>query len=297
MRDTGTAAVVVGEVLWDQLPDGPRLGGAPLNFAVHFARFGHRPALVSAVGADRAGEDARGAIAALGLDTRFVQTTDRFPTGRATVHLGPDAATRFTIHRPAAYDAVGLSAGDLRDLAEASPEWIYYGTLFPSRTKARQVVDGLLGVLPDAARFYDLNLRPGFDSPALVAELLETADVVKLNEDELRFVHARFGLPTDPEAFCREGSHRYGWRAACVTLGARGCAMLAGPDYVQAPGVLVQEVDPVGTGDAFAAAFLHGLIQGWGVARIAALANQLGALVAGTAGAIPSGVPQPVARR
>jgi len=295
--DPGTRAVIVGEVLWDRLPDATRLGGAPLNFAVHFARFGHRPMLVSAVGADAAGEDARQAIAALGVDTRFVHTTDCFPTGLATVHIGPGEDTTFTIERPAAYDAIELSACDLRELADPPPSWIYYGTLFPSRAEARRVLNRLLDAFPDAARFYDLNLRPGFDSPGLVAELLETADVVKLNEDELRFVHTQLRLPADPEAFCCEGSRRYGWRAACVTLGAHGCAMLAGQDYAWAPAIGVDVVDPVGTGDAFAAAFLHGILLDWPVARIARLANQVGAFVAGTHGAIPAGFPRQVARR
>jgi len=295
--DPGTRAVIVGEVLWDRLPDATRLGGAPLNFAVHFARFGHRPMLVSAVGADAAGEDARQAIAALGVDTRFVHTTDCFPTGLATVHIGPGEDTTFTIERPAAYDAIELSACDLRELADPPPSWIYYGTLFPSRAEARRVLNRLLDAFPDAARFYDLNLRPGFDSPGLVAELLETADVVKLNEDELRFVHTQLRLPADPEAFCCEGSRRYGWRAACVTLGAHGCAMLAGQDYAWAPAIGVDVVDPVGTGDAFAAAFLHGILLDWPVARIARLANQVGAFVAGTHGAIPAGFPWQVARR
>ena len=73
-----------------------------------------------------------------------------------------------------------------------------------------------------SAKFYDLNLRPGFDSPELVSELLSLADVVKLNEEELEAVHRFTGLPSGKEAFCREGARRFNWRAVCVTLGARG---------------------------------------------------------------------------
>jgi fructokinase len=141
--------------------------------------------------------------------------------------------------------------------------------------------------LPAAERFYDVNLRPGCYSAALVKQLLAQASVVKLNEEELDSVHQFTGLPLGFEAFCREGASRYGWQAVCVTLGARGCAMLACGAYVEADGCRVDVVDPVGAGDAFAAAFLHGLICEWPVAKIAAFANRVGALVASRPGAIP----------
>jgi len=89
----GERALVVGEVLWDRFPDSARLGGAPLNFAVHLKRLGHDPLLVSAVGADAPGEKARSAIASLGLDTTFVQSTDRFKTGSALVRIEPGEQT------------------------------------------------------------------------------------------------------------------------------------------------------------------------------------------------------------
>ena len=96
------------------------------------------------------------------------------------------------------------------------------------------------------------------------------------------------GLPADAEAFCRVGAARYGWLAACVTLGARGCALLAGDDFVEAPGVQVAVVDTVGAGDAFAAAFVHGLASGWPAETIADFANRAGAAVAAVRGAIPA---------
>jgi fructokinase len=138
-----------------------------------------------------------------------------------------------------------------------------------------------------AKNFYDLNLRPGSDSPKLVCELLQSADVVKLNEEELQRVHEFSGLPLNVEAFCREGSARFGWQAVGVTLGDRGCAVLAGGHYVEAAVHPVEVVDTVGAGDAFAAAFMHGLSQNWPAAEIACFANRIGALVASRHGAIP----------
>lgn len=279
--------LVVGEVLWDRFPDSARLGGAPLNVAVHLKRLGHDPLLVSAVGADALGEKARQAITALGLDTRLLQSTDKHPTGSATVRLDSEGNTSFAIQRPAAYDAVALSDATLGGIGSWNPAWIYYGTLFPSSAQPRSVLDRLLKAVPNATRFYDLNLRPGFESPALVDELLRVADVVKVNERELQFLHERLHLPADPEGFCRVGADRYGWRAACVTLGARGCVLRLGGADLAAGGFQVDVADPVGAGDAFAAALIHGIASDWPVASIARFANHAGAQVAATPGAIP----------
>ena len=279
--------IVLGEVLWDQFEQSRRLGGAPLNFGVHARRLGHPVTLISAVGADELGAQAAEMIASLDLDTRLLQTTSRFPTGTAQVQIGQGGATEFTILRPAAYDAVDLSAHDLELLQQDAPGWVYYGTLFASADHGKNVLHRVLSALKGAAKFYDLNLRSGSDSPELVSELLQSADVVKLNEEELRRVHEFSGLPLNVEAFCREGSARYGWQAVAVTRGDRGCAVLAGGHYVEAAVHLVDVVDTVGAGDAFAAAFMHGLSRNWPAAEIASFANRVGALVASRHGAIP----------
>ena len=280
-------ALVVGEVLWDVFPDATRLGGAPLNFAVHFKRLGHVPRILSAVGRDALGETASAEITSLGLDMTFLQSADRFNTGTASVELGPGDRTAFVIERPAAYDAVEISEAILRQIMQWTPSWCYYGTLFASRAHGRHVLQRLFDALPGARRFCDINLRPGFESRELACDLLHLSDVVKVNERELRLAGDWLGLPADPESFCRAGAARFGWQATCVTLGARGCAMLVGDDYVEAAGVPVAVADTVGAGDAFAAAFLHGLIMGWPAPEIAEFSNRAGATVASVPGAIP----------
>lgn len=279
--------LVLGEVLWDLFDHSKRLGGAPLNFAAHAQRLGHDVSLISAVGDDVLGKEAKDEIVALGLDATYVQTTPRFQTGTARVHLGPGDRTEFVIERPAAYDALKITAGETKAISQRAPAWFYYGTLFAAAQDGRSALGRLLAALPTATKFYDLNLRPGFSSAPLVKELLQCADVVKLNEEELRAVREFTGLAAEPEAFCREGARRYGWLAASVTLGARGCAMLASGDYVEARGYAVDVADTVGAGDAFAAAFMHGLSCHWPAAEIAKFANRVGALVASRHGAIP----------
>jgi fructokinase len=278
---------VLGEVLWDLFPDSIHLGGAPLNFGVHARRLGHPVYLISSVGADELGTRAASDIAALNLDTTFLQTTAALPTGTATIALSAEGKTSFRIHRPAAYDAMQFTDQDLEGLKYKKPGWFYFGTLFPSMPDGRSVLDRLLNGLDDTVKFYDLNLRPSADSPELVKHLLEQADVVKLNEDELNRVHAFCSLPSTIEGFCREGVARYGWRAVAVTLGARGCALLAHDSYVEEGGCAVDVADTVGAGDAFAAAFMHGLDADWPLREVASFANRVGALVASRHGATP----------
>jgi fructokinase len=279
------SVAAVGEVLWDVFPNSIRLGGAPLNFGVHARRLGHPVYLISGVGADDRGRQAAREIAALDLDTTFLQTSATLPTGTAIVEVLAER-TSFTIHRPAAYDGIQF-AGKVERLKDKKPGWLYFGTLFASMPEGQAVLDRLLDELDEAVKFYDLNLRPPADSPELVKHLLERADVVKLNEEELNRVHEFCNLPSSTEGFCRYGAARYGWRAVAVTLGARGCALLADDTYVEERGCPVEVADTVGAGDAFAAAFMHGLSVSRPLRDVAAFANRVGALVASRHGAIP----------
>jgi fructokinase len=287
-QENGSVPVLIlGEVLWDIFERSMHLGGAPLNFSAHVQRLGHEALLISTVGEDDLGEATFQEMAALGLNSSFLQRTSCFETGTAYVKLGPGDRTRYVISRSAAYENVSISDAEIQRLKALAPAWLYYGTLFPFHPRGKAVLDRLLASFATCSKFYDLNLRQGFYSTALVTQLLASADVVKLNEEELEAVHEFTGLPSRPEAFCREGAARYGWRAACVTLGARGCAMLRGNEYFEAEGHTINVADTVGAGDAFAAGFMHGLICGWTVADTAAFANRLGALVASRHGGIP----------
>ncbi len=144
-----------------------------------------------------------------------------------------------------------------------------------------------MSTLDEAVKFYDLNLRPDSYSAELVDQLLHLANVVKLNEEELHRVQEYTGLPLSVEAFCHEAAVLYGWRAVAVTLGTRGCAILANGNYVEAAGNPIEVADTVGAGDAFAAAFMHGLSSNWPLVEVAAFSNRVGALVASRHGAIP----------
>ena len=281
--------VSIGEILWDVFPDGERLGGAPLNFSAHSSRLGERVFFLSAVGDDERGREARRRAGELGLDPGLVQTVAGTPTGTVSVQVGAEGHPAFTIHRPAAYDCFHLEDALAQQLAAAAPEWVYYGTLHQAHPRARAETARLLEVLPSAQRFYDINLRPDCWSPELLEVLLRQSDAVKLNEDEAEVLDRLFGCRHASLAeFTASWSERMRWRAVAVTRGAAGCAVRMGSEYAEAPGFPIQVVDTVGSGDAFAAAFLHGLGQGWDPLRAGTFANRLGALVASRAGAVPA---------
>ena len=264
----------IGEILWDVYPDSSRLGGAPFNFAVHAHRLGHRVVFLSAVGDDERGAAAREKAAALGLDTQFIQQAAGETTGYVTVRLDTGGQPDYTIHRPAAYDFLRLDDAHLARIARLQPEWIYFGTLYQMNEGAREQVRRLMHALPGARRFYDVNLRRGSYTPELVRDSIALAHVVKLNDGEAE-LFPDFG----------------GAWAAAVTRGERGCEVRIGEDRAQCPGHPVKIADAVGAGDAFAAAFVHGIAQGWSAARAGDFANRLGALVASRPGAIPEWSP------
>lgn len=281
----------VGEVLWDVFPDSERLGGAAFNFSAHARRLGHEVRFLSAVGDDERGRAALERASAMGLPAEHIQTVTQAPTGTVTIQLDREGNPTFTIHRPAAYDCVEMAPAAIEALAAWRPEWIYHGTLHQAEPRMRALFHRIAKAVP-SRRFYDINLRRDcYDAP-LVQELLQRAHAVKLNEDEAAEVDAMFGSRhRDLEEFCRDWSGRLGWQAVCVTRGEHGCAVLAGAEWAESPGYAVQVVDTVGSGDAFAAAFLHGLSQGWPPARIGDFANRLGAVVASRAGAVPEWTP------
>ena len=282
--------VSVGEVLWDVVGDQEHLGGAPFNFAAHLRRLGHNVSFMSSIGGDARGNKVIERMQELSLPTHWVKRCAAYPTGIATVRVDDLGQPTFTIEHPAAYDFPEMSDSELAELTSDPPSLIYFGTLFQMSPQARQLTFNLLDHCPNAHRFYDVNLRPSSFTPELVLDLMRRATLVKLNEDEVKAVSSMldWGPPGSIERFCRHGVEHFGWHAVCVTRGEKGCALLVANEYVVSEGYRVEVCDTIGSGDAFSAAFAHGLESNWTAHRIADFANRVGALIASRAGAIPS---------
>jgi fructokinase len=281
--------VSIGEVLWDVIGDKEYLGGAALNFSAHAAQLGHTVFFVSAVGKDERGRRVLERMGELGLSTQFVHETDVYPTGLVTVELNAAGVPKFTLHHPAAYDAPELSESDLSTLLSPKPDWIYFGTLFQMSPQAKQLTYRLIDSHCGARLLFDVNLRKDSYTAPLVRELMARAQVVKLNEDEAREIDKMLGrAPRSLDDFCRFYTKEFSWQSVCITRGEKGCVMLVNGEYVEADGYAVQSQDTVGAGDAFAAAFIHGLTLQWPTQEIADFANRVAALVASRPGGTPT---------
>ena len=287
---SGLRIVSIGEILWDVIGPAEYLGGAPLNFAAHARRLGHEVWMVSGVGDDERGRRAFASLQERGISPEFVQLQRGKPTGTAEVEVSPDGKPMFRIVRPAAYDFVSLTPALIRQLADLQPHWIYFGTLYHNSQRALDSTLQLLKEVPSARTFYDVNLRDGNWNLATVEQLAAQATVIKLSDSEAEFLDASLnadGSEGSVEHFCHRWSDQYNCRTICVTLGERGCAIYKDREYTEVAGCKIEVADTVGAGDAFAAAFLHGLEQGWDARRCGAFANAVAALVASRPGAIP----------
>jgi fructokinase len=298
--------VSVGEILWDLVEGREFLGGAPLNFALHAARLGHRALMVSAVGEDDRGSRSLAEISARALRTDFISRVPGHPTGTVTVKMSQHGVPDYVIHRPAAYDFPVIDAAALNAIASPPPDWIYFGTLQQLSPAAQQLLQTILAAAPSARRCYDINLRGDSYTPGLIQNLLSAADVLKLNEDEVSEIAGllpshmdasrRNDGETNLEQFCRHVSQVFNnLEAVCVTRGANGCALLLGDEYVTASAPEITVADTIGAGDAFCAALVHGIDLNWTAAQIAAFASRVGALVASRPGGSPEWHPSEIA--
>jgi fructokinase len=284
----------IGEVLWDVFPDEERLGGAPLNVCANLQRMGDQATLFSAVGDDERGRLALAKMAELGLETGHVRVVETLPTGVSIVRMSATGEPGYEIPRPAAFDLLETGEESLEDLereaTETSLDWLYFGSLLQTSPAMEQFTTQLARRLSRTRCMYDMNLRTGHWNLPLVQRLSSLATVLKLNEDEAETLFALTqpnGAAYSLEEFCRLWTAAYNVEAVCVTLGKDGCAVYQQGELHRFAGYEVVVQDTVGSGDAFAAAFLHGFHKGWPLEWSARFANALGALVASRAGATP----------
>lgn len=277
----------IGEVLWDVFSDEEYLGGAPLNFSAISQRLGDTAALLTAVGTDIRGTQTLEAFHQLKLSTEFVQRVEEYPTGVALVSTDHDKNAVFAIERPAAFDRVVVDDSLIRRILNFGPEWLYFGTLAHASPQMEASLMRLIESLPATRCFYDVNLRSGHWTLDLVERLSSAADILKLNYHEAEIL-AKLTKAEDEfhlEEFCRFWASSYKIQILCITLGSGGCAIFSDDTLQLFHGFQVDVVDTVGCGDAFGAAFLHGLNAGWTIEQCALFANALGAVVAGLPGA------------
>ena len=248
--------VGIGELLWDVLPAGRRLGGAPVNFAFYAQEQGAEACIVSAVGQDASGDELLGGIAALGLGVRAVQR-NAHPTSTVEVTLDAAGVPAYRIREQVAWDYIERTAE--ADAAVAGAAVVCWGSLAQRNAVSRRTILALVDAAPvGCLRLFDINLRLNYYDERIVRDSLERADILKLNEDELPVVARFFGLEGAAERVVAQLFERFSLRYVVFTEGGRGSRVTAADgrtSYLATPRVEV--ADTVGAGDAFTATECH----------------------------------------
>lgn len=283
----------IGELLWDLLPEGPRLGGAPANFTVMAGRLGSHAAILSRIGRDELGRKAVELLDPLPADMEFLQVDPAHETGRVTVGL-KDGQPNYTIHEPAAWDFMELTDDWVR-LAERA-DAICFGSLAQRGLESRQTIQTLAAqTSASCVRVFDVNLRVPFYSSEVVQESLELATVMKMNDLEVPLVLGLLGLEAGDEnapETLRAGAERLlaefpTLRMVAVTRGGNGSLLVTRDAWHEHPGIPVKVADTIGAGDAFTAAMTHYLLRGADLATLNEAGNRWGGWVASQVGAMP----------
>jgi fructokinase len=278
----------LGEVLWDLLPAGKQLGGAPANFAWHAQQLGARSAVVSAVGRDPLGDEILARLRAMELDGSHVSVDDTHPTGTVSVTLDLAGVPNYVIHEDVAWDFIP-AGGPLDELARRA-DVVCFGTLAQRSEASRQAVRKFLfETRADCLRVFDINLRQRFYDRHVIEASLARASVLKLNDQELPAIAKLLTLPRDEAGAVRMLFRGLvNLRLVALTRGSSGSTLFARDGVVSHhPGVGTTLVDTVGAGDAFTATLAIGLLRGRPLDHINEVANRVAAYVCSQPGATP----------
>ena len=280
MSDTHhSSPVIFGEVLFDCFPDGNTvLGGAPFNVAWHLQAFGLSPLVISSIGDDELGRQVESAMIDWRMTTSGLQHDASHPTGSVNIEF-IDGEPSYSIVEHRAYDYI--DAATLPAMPEKS--LLYHGTLALRNPISREALAALKAQRTDTL-FMDVNLRDPWWQRSTVLQLVDDAEWVKLNKDELiQLSEASSELEQQADAFIRS----YNLKGLVVTLGDKGAfAMTADGQYANvSPSRTEQVVDTVGAGDAFTSVLITGLTYQWPLEQTLERAQEFASMIVGRQGA------------
>ena len=278
------SAVCFGEVLWDIFPTHKKIGGAPLNVALRMNSLGVETTMISRVGADENGEDILSFLSSQEITTDLIQVTKEYKTGAVHVMINEKGNASYDILYPSAWDKIVET--EIMDKVISEADVFVFGSLASRDEVSRETLISLL----DKAKYkvFDANLRAPYYTTEVLNDLMQKADFIKLNDEELREISRELGSPYNSfEQNIKFIAEKTNTKQVCVTKGEFGAVLYYNDKFYYNSGYFIKVVDTVGAGDSFLASLLIRLLRGKSPQKALNYACAVGALVAGEEGANP----------
>lgn len=283
----GYCIVGIGEILWDLFPEGKQMGGAPANFAFHANQLSAGDAdcyVVSCVGDDDLGRQLDQQLERMSLEREYIFNDHCYKTGTVTVSVDNAGVPLYRIEENAAWDFIPHLPAELA----ASTDVVCFGTLAQRGEISRETIQSFLGkTRKNALRIFDINLRQNYYSEDIIISSLDLANILKINDEELRILSALLNLYGGEADILRQICTAYKIALGVLTRGVQGSLLVTEDRISVHPGFPVKMVDSVGAGDAFAAAIAIGLLKGQDLDCVNDQANRIASFVCSKAGATP----------
>ncbi|PWS27190.1 carbohydrate kinase [Pedobacter yonginense] len=276
--------ITIGEILWDVFPEGKKAGGSSMNVALNLHKQSINSGFISAVGDDENGKELLNFLDFAHFTRDLIEVHQELPTSTVVVQLDENHQATYTIKQPVAWDDIKITNENIAAVQNADA--LVYCSLTCRDNRSKKTI---LDLLKHAKRkIFDINLRAPFFEKGLIEELLNEADVLKINEDEIIWVKDTFGLTgNNDEQILKQLAAEFNIEIICLTLGDKGACILQDGKLFKHPGYKVQVADTVGSGDAFLATFIACYLQGYPMETTLDNACKVGAFVASQSGANP----------
>ncbi len=279
--------VGMGEALWDVLPEGKKIGGAPANFAYHVSQFGLPSCVVSAIGDDALGKEIIENFTSKGLNHLIEEVP--YPTGTVQVEIDQAGIPQYEIKENVAWDNIPYTAR-LEALAERTKA-VCFGSLAQRNVVSRNTINRFLDAMPhdeESLVVFDVNLRQGFYNKEIICNSMKRCNILKINDEELVTVSRMFGYPgIDLQDKCWILLGKYNLKMLILTCGINGSYVFTPGNVSFQPTPKVEVADTVGAGDSFTAAFIASILKGKSVQEAHSRAVQTSAFVCTKKGAMP----------
>jgi fructokinase len=275
--------ICFGEMLWDIFPKDKVPGGAPMNVALHLQHLGFDVQMISRVGDDKLGRKLLSFVEKFKLSKDLVQVDPELPTGTVIVNDSDKENIIYDIVSPVAWDNITWT----EEIGKAikSADALIFGSLGSRNETSKETLYKLLE--NEVLKILDINLRAPFYKADLLETLMEKADILKINEDELTLLANFYDLPSKMESALEKLNELFDFKLVCVTLGSKGAVIYQDGEIISHPGYPVEVKDTVGSGDAFLAGFVSKFLDNESPEKILDFACALGALVATFNGGTP----------